>query len=142
MTTITLPIVGARFRPPAEDILDALAIGTELILRRQPDNPHDANAIQVMLPLYVNGNEPIAYPDEIWQLIADNFEAIPTDLHLAYIPREHAAKIAPQMDLAVRDDLTIPDWKGKFAFTKEAMPGVCFDTEQKAVHQCTEKAPQ
>lgn len=82
----SLPIVGARFRPPAEDVLRNLASGVDLILRRQPDNPYDANAVQVMLPEGDVANE-----------AAQTFEFEPP-LHLGFIPAREAKTIGPQMD--------------------------------------------
>ena len=39
------------FRPPADAILQCLPIGTELFLRAEPTNPHDSNAVQVLVDL-------------------------------------------------------------------------------------------
>lgn len=41
------PIVGAKFHPPATTILNHLAVGTRLILRPDPSNRYDSNAIEV-----------------------------------------------------------------------------------------------
>lgn len=49
MPTIRFPIVGASFRPPAADILAVLPIGTTLILRPEPENPHDPRAKAVWI---------------------------------------------------------------------------------------------
>jgi hypothetical protein len=54
---IKLPIVGAKFRPPAQEVLTLLPAGAELLLRRQPDNPHDGNAVQVLLPISEDTSE-------------------------------------------------------------------------------------
>lgn len=43
------PLVGMRFRPPAEDIVNNLPGGAVLRLVLQPENPHDADAICVLL---------------------------------------------------------------------------------------------
>jgi hypothetical protein len=45
----TLPIVGSRFHPPADDILEVIAIGTLLILRADPHNRFDENAIGIWI---------------------------------------------------------------------------------------------
>lgn len=42
-------LVGMHFRPPAKDVVNLLAGGTELIVQRQPQNPYDPNAVQVLL---------------------------------------------------------------------------------------------
>lgn len=49
MTQHTLPLVGAHYRPPAKALLQVIPAGTELILRAEPDNPYDSNAVQVLL---------------------------------------------------------------------------------------------
>ncbi len=41
------PVVGMQHRFPAAMILSLIPPGTEFFLRREPDNPHDPNAIQV-----------------------------------------------------------------------------------------------
>jgi hypothetical protein len=48
--TLTGLMVGMHFRPPAKAVLEALPVGTTLWLRREPENPYDANAVQVLLP--------------------------------------------------------------------------------------------
>lgn len=45
----TIPIVGAYYRPPAKLILDFLPIDCPLILRAEPTNEYDPNAIAVWL---------------------------------------------------------------------------------------------
>ena len=49
MTIHTLPLVGAHFRPPAKAILQVLPGATPLLLRPEPDNAYDPNAIQVLV---------------------------------------------------------------------------------------------
>lgn len=49
MKEYILPIVGSSFRPPAQDILNVLSVGTNLELEAEPDNQHDANAIAVWI---------------------------------------------------------------------------------------------
>ncbi len=48
-TTLRFPIVGAKYRPPAEAILAALPIGARLILRPEPWNEHDRFAKAVII---------------------------------------------------------------------------------------------
>lgn len=117
-------IVGARFRPPAQDVLDNLPAGTDLVLRRQPDNPYDENAVAVMLPAdYTDAGE-------VTRLLNEAEHPEQTPLHLGFIPREHAAKLAPQMDLAVDDNLNIPDWKGKLTFGPSGGPMVSIEVKE------------
>ena len=62
-------VAGAQFRPGALDS-DALAPGCALELRRERNNPHDANAIAV----HAGG------------------------MHVGFVPRELAAELAPELD--------------------------------------------
>lgn len=43
------PIVGAHFKPPAKAVLQAVPLGTPLVLRPEPSNPYDANAVAVWI---------------------------------------------------------------------------------------------
>jgi hypothetical protein len=45
----TYPIVGMFYRPPAQAILSVLSPGTELIVRAEPTNAVDPNAIAVWI---------------------------------------------------------------------------------------------
>jgi hypothetical protein len=128
---IKLPIVGARFRPPAEDVLRLLPAGTELILRRQPENPHDGNAVQVLLP----GSHDL---EEIWKIIQSELgEDFNDDLHLGFIPRADqklpmdAARLAPLMDANAdasdeRGFFAI-DIKGTLTFGPTGNPMIAFE---------------
>ena len=62
-------VAGTQFRPGALDS-DALAPGSPLALRREPENEHDANAIAV---------------DAAGE-------------HVGFVPREIAAELAPELD--------------------------------------------
>ena len=62
-------VAGTQFRPGALDS-EALAPGGVLELRREPGNPHDANAIAV----HAGG------------------------VHVGFVPRELAAELAPLLD--------------------------------------------
>lgn len=42
-------LVGAYYRPPAKQIIAHLPAGAELVLQRDPGNPYDPGAIQVMV---------------------------------------------------------------------------------------------
>lgn len=46
-TRLTSPLVGMKFRPPAQAILASLAAGVRLRLRPEPENPVDPGAIAV-----------------------------------------------------------------------------------------------
>lgn len=89
---ITLPIVGARFRPPADEILRLLPSGIPLMLRPQPDNPYDANAIAVLLPLE---DARLEVPRNL--ILASGGE-IEGPFHLGFIPAKDAAHISLTSD--------------------------------------------
>jgi len=46
---IQAPIVGMAFRPPAADVIQLLPVGAKLLIVREPDNPHDVEAVKVLL---------------------------------------------------------------------------------------------
>lgn len=45
--SLTFPIVGAYFRPPAKLLLSILPTGTPLALDPEPSNPYDENAVAI-----------------------------------------------------------------------------------------------
>jgi len=57
MTKLTIPLVGAGFRPPAKQVLTVLPLGFELSLKAEPDNEYDPNAVAVFADM---GNYPIS----------------------------------------------------------------------------------
>jgi len=48
---LKIPLVGMHFRPPAKEVVQCLPVGTELILRAEPTNEHDPNAVRVLVDL-------------------------------------------------------------------------------------------
>lgn len=113
----TAPIVGARFRPPAADVLNNLLGDTELLLVREPANAHDANAIMVMIK-FDNIPEPNAFLDA-GQEHSDVFSIDELDrFQLGYIPRDKAEMLAPFLDKMGGE------CKGKLSFTIEGRPQV------------------
>ncbi len=118
MPSQTFLIVGARFRPPAEDVLNNLPVGQPLILRRQPDNPYDENAIAVLVTVRET-------PDAVRGIINEHFDeesSIPEDLHLGFIPREYAKLLAPKIDALAGDDMIAPDVPGVLKFGASGGP--------------------
>jgi hypothetical protein len=87
------PIVGMVFRPPANDVIMLLPVGAKLQLVREPDNPHDPDAIKVLL-LDFDENGPYA---ELFEHLGEmveadtyghlkwNLENLTNPLHLGYI---------------------------------------------------------
>ncbi len=51
------PLAGSQFHE-LPDIIDRIRVGDALTLRRQPDNPHDPNAIQVLWQGHMLGYVP------------------------------------------------------------------------------------
>lgn len=51
MFRLSIPLVGMHFRPPANQVLAALPIGTPVQLIPEPDNPVDKNAVRVVADL-------------------------------------------------------------------------------------------
>lgn len=51
--TLTVPLVGMHFRPPAKQVLQVLPQGAPLRIEAEPDNPYDAKALRVMVPTSV-----------------------------------------------------------------------------------------
>ena len=73
---VSVPIVGMAFRPPALSVINQLAVGTELTLQRQFDNPYDENAIKVLLPGFGPGLEHEAiYKDALTDALPDDLPA-------------------------------------------------------------------
>lgn len=69
---------GTQFRPiEAKAFVNTCEDGVVLTLQREPENPHDANAIKVLSP-------------------------DPEAIHIGYIAKEIAAEIAPLMDSGQR----------------------------------------
>lgn len=95
MSTNTFPIVGMKFRPPALALVDALAVGTPLLLVAEPENAYDPNAIAVWL--YAKD-----IPEGAKVKLEEDLPRFGTDLdtvmaaeqhHLGYIPKEMAAQL-------------------------------------------------
>jgi len=112
------PIVGAHYRPPAKAILAALPGGTPMLLRPEPSNPYDSNAIMVLL-------DPRHIPEDCKEELAARCEGYGTDLsdvlaqnhiHVGYIPATNA--------LSIR----LPgDTPATLAFTMKGAPAVTFE---------------
>lgn len=96
-TTLTFPIVGSHFRPPAKQILTVLPVGYPLHLQPELDNPYDPNAIQVRVSL-------LDFPVSRFAILTSALEGTGYDphdliaaerstgetLHLGYIPKSGA----------------------------------------------------
>ncbi len=96
---MSLPIVGSHFRPPSKALLSVLPAGTALLARPEPENPHDPNAIMVVL---LTEAIPHTHREVIATAVAgygfssdDIFEA--AEWHVGYLPAKLAVFIAPKM---------------------------------------------
>lgn len=100
-------LVGMRFRPPALDIVANLPLGTRLLARRQPENPHDENAIQIFLDeALFKENKLAGDPAMLLNKLAKEYswqdrydpECWELPVFLGYINRDAAAVISGQLD--------------------------------------------
>lgn len=112
MPSYCAPLVGMHFRPPAKDVVNLLPANTNLLLVREPDNPHDAHAIKVLLLGFnTEGDCAKQYQCIAEQITMDEFNNLKynmdnlTDpLQLGYIANaektggKFASEIAPIMD--------------------------------------------
>lgn len=100
----TFPIVGMRHRPPAQAIVNALAVGTPLTCMAEPDNAYDPNAIQVLVS---TAGIPPASQEALKQTLPNSGWTMERFLenssyHLGYIPKEMAAEL--KASGAIRDN--------------------------------------
>lgn len=84
-------LVGANFRPKEDRYkIDQLMPGDRVVLVRDPENPYDANAIQVCfvepIPNGTDDKGAITFAD--------------AHIHIGFVPKELAALFAPVMDRA------------------------------------------
>jgi hypothetical protein len=110
------PLVGMYFHPPAEDVVGLLHGDTELRIVRQPDNPHDPNACQVLLDGFCESG---AHEDLFHQFCEHPGTTNP--LMLGYIGAKtgHAKLVAQAMD-----ELGHTEWIGELSFTPDGKPAV------------------
>lgn len=101
--SITTQLVGAHFRPPAKALLACLPAGHPLLLRPEPTNEYDDNAVQVVLrtPSLDSLLTNAAFAEELEQQLAgQGFDLAQVreadEWHLGYLPR--AAKGNPKLE--------------------------------------------
>lgn len=125
MTTNTLPIVGAFYRPPAKALIDALPIGTRLQLIAEPDNAFDPNAIAVWL-------EVKDIPESVHSTLEESLPAFGHSLdtlkaqdawHLGYLRKEKAKELK---DNGFPSAVPV---EGSFRTSASGSPMVSFDYE-------------
>jgi len=115
-----MPIVGAAYRPPASAILGALPAGASLLLRPEPSNPFDPNAVMVVVTVGVIRDQ--ADAEELamrlggfgmtYDELTDEF--LDHEYHLGYIAKTFAASLAPVMAGAV--------WPAELLFSGNGSP--------------------
>lgn len=75
-----LTLVGVNFRPrEAKDIVTELEPGDNVLLRREPSNAYDSNAIKVLVDIGKGGDGP-------------------NEVHIGYVAKEEAVILAPMLD--------------------------------------------
>ncbi len=133
MTSYTLPIVGAHFRPPAKALLSVLPGGNALRIIPEPDNPHDENALAVFVVTSEIANDLNDELDVAASPFGYGIESIRDSVgwHLGYIPRTHAEVLQPRIVAYFaaqgKDGLI-----GILAFTPDGKPAIRFDLPNEA----------
>lgn len=94
-------LVGMQFHPPAKVAVDNMPASCRVLLERQTDNPHDENAVKVLLPLTSVGDE--AAQQTFLKLLESEKDRLVLDelqwpLFLGYINRDVAAEVGPILD--------------------------------------------
>lgn len=100
---MSIPVVGAHFRPPAKAIIDSLPAGHELKLIAEPDNQFDPQAIKVE----VTTESIKKLPPNVLGLMRTLCEQFGHDLdglledypaiHVGYIPRAMTHEVHPKL---------------------------------------------
>lgn len=88
--TVISAIVGARFHPPAQLLLEILPQGTPLILEPEPDNPYDSSAIKVsILPKDLAPHLKDLTTEMLinFGYTVERLQGICEPLHLGYLPK-------------------------------------------------------
>ena len=107
-STITvIRLVGNRFRHAGAAVLPTLPAGHPLILEPEPTNPHDPNAIRVLVEL--SNSKSV-------------FAAADRTIHLGYIPRVKTSE--------VMSIIQGPDWRAYLVFDMQGEPMVRIEQEQ------------
>lgn len=81
---ITFSIVGSTFYPGASAAIERLMPGQPLLLKRQPQNKHDKNAVAVI--------------GQVRRTASRQTDQV----QLGFVPRQVAAEIAPIMDAGIK----------------------------------------
>ena len=100
----TFPIVGMKFRPPAQALINSLAVGVPLTVIAEPENAYDPNAIAVWL---YSKDIPEASQEALKETLPSSGFTLDRVLseevwHLGYFPKEMAAEL--KASGAIRDN--------------------------------------
>ena len=134
MSTHVVPIVGMAFRPPANDVIMLLPTGAKLTLLREPDNPHDVDAVKVLLDDF-NENGPHAnLLESLGEMLeADTYghlkwdaDSLTDPLHLGYVANspKTGGKFASEICSLLPPDLPI---SAILTFSVSGRPQAQFD---------------
>lgn len=109
MPTAIAPIRGFHFHPPAKALVQFIPFQAQLLLRREPENQYDPNAIQVWIA-------PQAFPESVEDQLQVDLMGFGMDLAqfreqahwlLGYIGKEFAFQLAGPLDNAKRVSATM-----------------------------------
>ena len=124
LKTLTTPVVGMHFHPPAKGLLTVARAGSTLRIVPEPENPYDANALRVeiasknfddrhMLEAAVAG-----YGES-----ADGINNVEW-WHLGYVPRQQAELYAAQIVALLTP--TMPALDAVLGFSASGAPTCTF----------------
>lgn len=117
----TYPIVGAKFRPPANGILKSLPQNFPLYLYAEPSNQYDEHAIQV----YLKSSD---IQTNLYDILNEELQGFGKDIndileqknwHLGYVPKE-TAKILKETQV-IQNDI---EYQVKFSINFNGQPMV------------------
>lgn len=77
----TAPLVGMRFHPPAEDVVNTLPGGAKLRVEFQEENPYDADALAVWLDGFEEGGE----NEAVYKQLLEFFQQEGADKKIQYM---------------------------------------------------------
>lgn len=128
-TELTGNMVGMHFRPPAKAVLEQLPAGTELWIKREPENPHDANAVAVLLPGFAKGEKFGDLHDGLKATGQWGEEMFTNPLHLGYVDsaKTGMARIFSEAIAEHPDSAGNPYLIGKLTFALDGKPQVTTD---------------
>lgn len=145
MSKFFAPLVGMHFRPPAKALLACLPSGCALALRLEPDNPHDPNAVQVLVrsaDIPETQDDVLAgqLPGMGYALTDVRGDDAKEEWHLGYVARTHALSLAPALAKAAQESNEPDvDWPAALSFAADGkpqvgveLPGVAEDAESVA----------